>query len=330
MRRGLGLLLCAQLLLCVPTIFAQHQSGKLERVKFLGRDYVRLRDWASANNFKLNWLQKDHEIELSNQAFKLVFTADSRLAKINDINVWLSFPIAIRQGVCYIGLLDLETLVEPIVFPRRNGGRRSIRVIALDPGHGGKDTGICNGAYQEKKYTLLLAQEVREQLKQAGLTALLTRTTDSLVGLTARSELARRRGADLFVSLHFNGTDIAKTQVKGVEVYCLTPAGANSTNARNISNGVAPAQGNHFDGRNALLAFLMQESLVKNLGAEDRGMRRARFEVLREAAMPAILIEGGFLSHPVEGRKIVDPAYRRQMAQSIVKGLLAYKWLVEQ
>jgi N-acetylmuramoyl-L-alanine amidase len=81
--------------------------------------------------------------------------------------------------------------------------------------------------------------------------------------------------------------------------------------------------------KNLFLAYQVQKSLTRNLDCEDRGVRRARFEVLREAVMPAILIEAGFLSHPVEGRKILDSAYRREIARAIVEGLLSYKHRVE-
>jgi N-acetylmuramoyl-L-alanine amidase len=77
------------------------------------------------------------------------------------------------------------------------------------------------------------------------------------------------------------------------------------------------------------LAYLLQRTLTKNLGVEDRGVHRARYAVLRDAVMPAVLIEGGFMSHPSEGKKIFDPAYRRQMAKAIVDGILAYKQAVE-
>jgi N-acetylmuramoyl-L-alanine amidase len=69
--------------------------------------------------------------------------------------------------------------------------------------------------------------------------------------------------------------------------------------------------------------------LTQNLGVEDRGVHRARYAVLRDAAMPSVLIEGGFMSHPQEGSRIFDPAYRRQMAKAIVAGVLAYKRIVE-
>jgi N-acetylmuramoyl-L-alanine amidase len=73
----------------------------------------------------------------------------------------------------------------------------------------------------------------------------------------------------------------------------------------------------------------MQKSYTKNLNVEDRGVKRARFQILRESTMPAILIEGGFMSHPAEGKKIYESAYRKQMAHAIVEGIIAYKKAVK-
>ena len=78
------------------------------------------------------------------------------------------------------------------------------------------------------------------------------------------------------------------------------------------------------------LGYQIQKALLKTLAAEDRGLRRARYAVLRSAEMPAVLIEGGFMTHPAEARKIYDSAYRHQMAQAIVEAVKAYKNLVEQ
>ena len=88
--------------------------------------------------------------------------------------------------------------------------------------------------------------------------------------------------------------------------------------------------GNERNDRNMFLAYQLQKSLTKALGAEDRGLRRARFAVLRDAQMPAVLIEAGFISHPDEGKKIYDPAYRRRIARAVVEGIQAYKRIVEQ
>ena len=204
---------------------------------------------------------------------------------------------------------------------------RVIKSVCLDPGHGGKDPGYRVGSNQEKKYTLLLAEEVREQLGRAGIKATLTRTTDQYVDLPARPDFAKKRNADLFVSLHFNAFS---TPVHGAEVYCLTPAGAPSTNAQGEGGNESWCAGNRWNDGSVNLAYEVQKCLIKSLGVEDRGVRRARYAVLRDATVPAILIEGGFMSHPVEGRKIFDPGYRRQMAKAIVTGVLAYKHSLEQ
>jgi N-acetylmuramoyl-L-alanine amidase len=147
------------------------------------------------------------------------------------------------------------------------------------------------------------------------------------VELEDRVEAARARRADLFVSLHFNAAADSGSDAKGVEVYCVTPAGAPSTNARGQGGG-GPTMGNAFNHRSINLAWQIQKRLT-GLGLEDRGVRRARFEVLRDAFMPAVLIEGGFLSNPEERKKVLDAAFRKKMAAAIADGIAAYKTKVE-
>jgi len=205
-----------------------------------------------------------------------------------------------------------------------------VRTVCLDPGHGGKDPGNQVGSNQEKQYNLLLAQEVRAQLALAGLKVRLTRSSDTFIELPARPGLARHWRADLFVSLHFNAADASRSTVQGAEVYCMTPVGASSTNARGEGSGSGWSPGNRHNDQNLLLSYQVQKALTRNLPVEDRGVRRARFAVLRDATMPAVLIEAGFLSHPAEGRLIHSAAYRQKIAHAIVEGLLAYKRAVEQ
>ena len=101
--------------------------------------------------------------------------------------------------------------------------------------------------------------------------------------------------------------------------------GVSNAQGEGADHGATPA--NRVENKSLLLAYQMQKSLVKNLGVDDRGVRRARFAVLRDAEMPAILIEGGYMTHPVEGKKIFDAGYRKQMAAAIVKGILNYQKL---
>jgi N-acetylmuramoyl-L-alanine amidase len=105
-------------------------------------------------------------------------------------------------------------------------------------------------------------------------------------------------------------------------VFALTPAGAPSTMSGDKD---AAMTGNRNDRQNVYLAYQVQKALTSSYAAYDRGVQRARFVVLKDATMPAILVEGGFMSHPAEARRIYDPAYRKRMAKAIVDGILAYK-----
>lgn len=332
MKSSALILLLAATLLTAGVAPARGESRKGDTTRFSGKDYVQLGNWAHANEFAIRWLDHDKTLKLSNRQARLVFSVDprqdSRKAQINGTGVWLALPLVCQYGAAYISQIDLTETLAPILFPKANPPGYKIKTICLDPGHGGKDPGYQVGSNDEKKFTLLLAQEVRGQLKNSGFKVALTRTRDTYVERTARAELAHKRGADLFVSLHFNSAGPQHNEVTGLEVYCLTPAGAFSTNAGGEGDSQWCA-GNRNNEKNILLAYQMQASLVRSLPVEDRGVHRARFEVLRESAMPSILIEGGFMSNPAESRKIFDPAYRRQMARAIVDGILAYKRIVK-
>ncbi len=325
MKRRLTLLLSLCVVLGFCPAHATARTPAPARVN--GSDYVPLAEWARAKNFDWRWIKHDETLQLTNPNAKVQFIVGSRETYINNVQVWLLFPLIARGGVLYITRLDLETTLRPVLFPPQSFSE--IKTICLDPGHGGKDPGNRVGSNEEKKYTLLLAFEIREQLKEAGFKVVMTRTTDRFVELPDRPYVARSRKADLFVSLHFNAAEIGRDQANGAESYCLTPFGASSTNARGEGADAGSAEGNRFNDKNFLLAYQIQKSLVRSLGVEDRGVRRARYAVLRDAAMPAVLIEAGFMSHPVEGKKIFDPAYRRDMARAIVDSILAYKRIVE-
>lgn len=295
-----------------------------------GKPYLRLTDWAKANELQVHWLRRDEALELSNPDTKIVLQVHSPEAQINGIVVRLLFPLAGRNDGVYVSKLDLQATFRPLLYPPKARFPAKTASICLDPGHGGKDPGFRVGSNQEKKYTLLLAQELRDQLKRAGWKVILTRGRDTFLELPERPDLARRKRADLFLSLHFNAVESSPGSVQGAEVYCLTPAGAPSTNAGGEGGGEGWFSGNRFNDRNMFLAYQLQKALTRNLAVEDRGVHRARFAVLRDATMPAALIEAGFMSHPVEGRKIFTAEYRRQMAKAIMEGVRSYCQVVNQ
>lgn len=316
------------LLLVLGGFFAPAETvGRVpERTTFNGKEYVRLADWARSRGFEVRWIKSDELLQISNGANKFVFVTNSREARFNNIQVWLLLPLESRDERVFVSQLDLKMTLEPLLLPARSGAK--IKTICLDAGHGGSDPGNRNGRQNEKQYTLALAKELAVQLKKAGFKVLLTRNWDSSVKLPERSSIARRQKADLFVSLHFNGTASGQNEARGAETYAMTPAGGSSTAGNGSIRGNSYS-GNRFNDSNLLLAYQIQKSLVAKLGVEDRGVRRARFEVLRDATMPAVLVEGGFLSHPAESKKIFDAAYRREMAKAIMEGIQTYKRAME-
>lgn len=314
----------AALLAAVSAVAAPVPLKQFDRVEVYGTDYIRIQDWAKSNQFEFRWIDSG-EFYLSRNQIKLVFAADSPVMQINGINVVLTSPVAVRNRVGYVSPVDLERTIQPILFPKKQPSK--IKSICIDPGHGGKDPGNLEKGAQEKKYTLLLAQELAKVLKKAGYKAFLTRTFDNYVERTERAEYANKKNADLFLSLHYNSAE--KDSVSGVEVYCMTPAGSSSSNARGEGAVAFNYPGNVHNSQNIVLAFQMQKALVNLLPVEDRGVRRARFEVLREAKMPAILIEGGFMSNTEEARRIYSTKSRAQFANAILQGLQAYVRAVE-
>lgn len=296
----------------------------LERVAVSGSEYVRLAEWADANDFELKWPHNGPVILLTNPTHRLEFGVDSRRAQINGVTVWLNLPVVNRGGAAMISLIDLRTTLHPILFPHST--EDAPETICLDPGHGGLDKGEINGAHFEKTYALLLADDVADDLRRDGFKVVLTRTDDRKIELPDRPAFARQHGADLFISLHYNS---AASDIRGVEVYCITPPGLNSSNEGGGRSGDGPYAGNEENDRSVLLAYELERSITHSLPLEDRGMKRSRFEVLREAHLPAILIEGGFMSNPGDSSKIYDPAFRRKMAHAVAEGVLAYKHAIE-
>ena len=294
-----------------------------------GQEYVPISTWADAHGFEWHWLHREDTLQVAHRGSKAALKVNARSLQFNGIEIWLSFPVILRSGQPCLSRLDGESTLVPLLSNTMRGAPTKVKSICLDPGHGGKDPGYCVGSSQEKKYTLLLAQELRQQLTSAGFKVTLTRGSDRFIDLPVRPELAQRQRADLFLSLHFNATEVARNSVQGAQVFCLTPPGASSTNAGGEGGGAGWFPGNRNNDQSLLLAYNLQKALTHTLSVEDHGVRRARFVVLRDAPMPAALVEAGFMSHPVEGKKILSSSYRHQLAQALTQGIVAYKEAME-
>src|SRR5262249_55295543 len=147
MRVILGLLI---LLFSAGVVRAQSPTSKLNRIERFGQTYVSLLEWAKTSGFSTSWVRRDKELQVNTRAFKLRFTADSRQAEVNGLTVWLSVAITVRDGVPYVGLKDVETVLDPLLFPPAWKNTSGIQTVCIDPGHGGKDPGYIVGEHQEK------------------------------------------------------------------------------------------------------------------------------------------------------------------------------------
>ena len=238
--------------------------------------------------------------------------------------VWLHEPVRRVRRRWGVAKVDVDTLLAPLLRPHAYLKALEVRTIVLDPGHGGKDRGAEGPGHSvEKEVTLDICRRVRNLLIEAGRSVHLTRDDDRFIALAERSRIARGVGADLFISVHFNSSE--NTNAVGIEVYALTAAKFHSTSDNGQGKPLLETySGNHFDPSNAYLAKQVHHHLLTSTRAMDRGLRRARFAVLREAPCPATLLECGFLSNSGEEDRILSPSYRQQLAEGITAGIREY------
>lgn len=276
----------------------------------------------------VRWLRADESLRLESRWTRLDFTRHDRDFLFNGLRVYLGRPVVNYRGSLWITRLDYERTVQPLLTPQVFARQTPppVRRIMLDPGHGGKDPGTINRALklQEKSLVLDLTARVERLLRAEGYEVLMTRRDDRFLSLDARGALANAQKADLFLSLHFNSA--GSTSVEGVETYAFTPRDQPSTSrSRLVASDRRTYAANEQDVWNTLLGYHVQRELTGLPRAQDRGLKRARWDVLRDLECPGVLIESGFVSHPREGRDIGSAAYRQKIAEAIVAGVKAYE-----
>jgi len=300
------------------------QPSSLKAYRFGGSKYISITEVAAYYGLGRDVRGVVDRAEYKTSFAQLELQADRRDILLNGVNHWLSAPILVARGRLWIAELDVLKTLDPVLRPERLRSGPQVRTIVLDPGHGGSDRGTRGRSSREKELTLDLAKRVERDLAASGMHVVLTRASDKTVPLENRVGFVRAKGADLFVSLHFNSGGPAS----GIETYCAPPAGADST-ANTGSDDREATPNNRFDEQNVWLAQCVQKTLSRATGAVDRGVRRARFYVLRYANCPAILVEAGFLSSPPEEQRILRTDYRELLAKAIADGILTYKKTME-
>ena len=248
----------------------------------------------------------------------------SRDAIWNGVQINLGFEPQIIDDQIFLHGLDLQQNLEPLLCEPPLVLPQNSRVIVIDPGHGGINSGthsVLNGRL-EKEFTFDWARRLAPLLEQEGWRVFLTHTNDVDVSLIDRVMFAETHHADLFISLHFNSLAPEKRPA-GLETYCLTPTGMPSTLTRNYPDiwaGNFP--NNAYDAQNLKFAVRLHTALLRATGLEDRGVNRARFiGVLHRQHCPAVLIEAGYLSNPADAKLIETPLFRQKLAEAVAAAL---------
>ncbi|WP_298759414.1 N-acetylmuramoyl-L-alanine amidase [uncultured Campylobacter sp.] len=218
------------------------------------------------------------------------------------------------------------------------------KLIVIDPGHGGSDSGAVGNGLKEKNVVLATSKKLGALLQKRGYRVLYTRSTDVFINLRSRTAFAAKKNADMFISIHANAAPNASSALKmsGVETFFLSPARSErSKNAAALENRGDLEDMNTFS-KQTFLNFLNREKIIssnklaidiqsymlssvkKSFSSRDGGVREAPFWVLVGATMPAVLVEMGYITHPQEGKNLGKSTYQDRIAQGIANGVDAY------
>lgn len=299
------------------------RAASVRTHSYRGVRYVSLPALAALYSMTLSRNDREKISRMNNRWHRLEFEHNSRKIRINGMLIWLHRPVLSLHGDWAVTEKDFLTGIDPVLRPEYYLRRLQCRTVVLDPGHGGHDKGaIGQRNVLEKLVVMDVARRTEKHLKAAGVNVRKTRDSDEFIPLKERAARAARMKADLFVSIHVNGT--VSTSVHGTETYVLTAEGEESANSYGSGKGSRAAlKGNRFDAANMLLGVELQKALLASCNRADRGVKRARFSVLAEAPCPAALVECAFVTHPEEEDKMIKASFREAMALGISNGILA-------
>ena len=292
---------------------------KIRLVK-IGQDkYCFLNDIALYYRMRIRYYRNG--VELYSPGRSIRFYNEKRTGSINNVPVSFLYAPVVRAKTQYFihskdALILLASTMSSIAVTS------PVKTIMIDPGHGGTDHGALGTAIHEKQMNLNTALLVRAGLTRLGYKVIMTRSKDRTLTLDERTALCGKMKPDLFVSIHCNAA--ANKSVSGIETFAATPFGVPSTGNKTAANIKKADPGNAFDRNNYRLAYEIQKSLITQTSAVDRGVKVARYKVIRDASCPAALVEIGFITNAAEQKKFVNAAHRNKIVNGIVLGIHNY------
>jgi len=296
-------------------------------IKINGHDYLSVDNIARFYRLLAEVAPSGAKIRLETVMNPLEFVRGSREVMINGARCWLCFPLIEQNGKFLVSRTDVAKTIEPQLRPHRVPNAGKVETVVLDPGHGGHDKGAVSRYGNEKDFALDVARKLRPLLQAKGLRVIMTREGDYFVPLEVRAQIANAARNSIFVSIHFNATD-RDPNATGFEIFSFTPRGAPSTSDNWLTPTALSMQaGSEVDAQSMALSACIYHSLLGHIPEFDRGIKRARFAVLRLTRVPAVLVEGGFLTERGESQLIAKKDWRSKLAQAIGVGIDSYRAL---
>lgn len=297
-------------------------------IKVGARDYLSADNIAKFYGLLGNVDSTGKTVVLNNGRSQLQLTLESREAIVNGVRNWLCFPVIAQDDKFLVSRIDLAKTIEPQLRPQMIQPKGQVKTVVLDPGHGGSDKGARSPLGTEKEFALDVARKLRPLLQAKGFRVVLTRENDAFIPLHVRAHIANQTRDSIFVSIHFNGA--SNRDATGFEIFSLTPRGAPSTGDDALALHFVNMQaGSPVDAQSFGLSAAVYHSMLGHLAEFDRGIKRARFAVLRHTKIPAVLVEGGFLSETGDSKRVADPAWRAKFAEALSVGIENYRNVVE-
>lgn len=308
---GLGTLISATTAREDDNIQQAHKNGfEWEPIDIHGKKYISF-DKLKAFYQLEEAERKNKLISLEGKGVQINFTSGTQAITINKVKFLLSEPVRKNNDIAYVSILDLRSLIDPVLRPSFIKNAKAVNTVILDPGHGGSDQGSAN---LEANYTLIIVKKIRNLLTKKGYRVVLTRDKDSTLGLEERVKIAQREPNAIFISLHFNS---GVKSAHGMETFIISAREPHPSSAASIALATAI--------HSRSLLYLNDKRYGHEFDIKDRGIRHAKFRLLKDSPHPAILIEAGFLTNKEEAAKIQTEAYQNTLAKSLVRGIEVYR-----
>src|SRR2546430_968650 len=293
-------------------------------IKVSGHDYLSVDNISKFYGLAAEVVPVGGKTQPETVSSPLEFVRGSREVMINGARGWLCFPVIEHDGRILVSRTDLAKTIEPLLRPQRVPNAGKVETVVLDPGHGGHDKGALSRYGSEKDFALDVARALRPILQAKGLRVIMTREGDYFVPLEVRPQIANAARNSIFVSIHFNATN-DDPNATGFEIFSFPPLGAASTSDGALARSSLSTQpGTAVDAQSVALSACIYHSMLGHIPEFDRGIKRARFAVLRLTRVPAVLVEGGFLTERGESQLISNKDWRVKLAQAIGAGVENY------